>query len=106
MEMGIYSGRLPALNSQNPSASRRHTREHDTYVRERRDEEDGVTTLEPMEVGQVDPLPLFMHLTGLGRHACRAARRAGLRVRYRHGRGFVTGSDWLAYLEADAPSKD
>ena len=66
----------------------------------------GVTTLEPIAMGQVDPLPLFMLLAGLGRHACRAARRAGLRVRYRHGRGFVTGSDWLAYLEADAPSND
>jgi len=28
----------------------------------------------------------------------RAARRAGLRVHYKHGRGFVLGADWIAYV--------
>lgn len=28
----------------------------------------------------------------------RAARRAGLRVHYKHGRGFVYGRDWIDYV--------
>ncbi len=28
----------------------------------------------------------------------RAARRAGLRVYYKHGRGFVYGRDWIKYV--------
>lgn len=28
----------------------------------------------------------------------RAARRAGLQVHYKHGRGFVKGRDWIAYV--------
>lgn len=28
----------------------------------------------------------------------RAARRAGLCVYYKHGRGFVRGEDWIAYI--------
>jgi hypothetical protein len=28
----------------------------------------------------------------------RAARRAGLRVYYKHGRGFVYGRDWIKYI--------
>ena len=35
----------------------------------------------------------------------RAARRAGLAVHYKHGRGFVHGRDWIAYVcSADKPS--
>ena len=43
----------------------------------------------------------FMERTGLKRDAMRAARRNGLRVIYRHNRGFVTGRDWLSYLSRD-----
>lgn len=28
----------------------------------------------------------------------RSARRAGLRVHYRHGRGFILGRDWIDYV--------
>ncbi len=42
----------------------------------------------------------FQKRTGMKRDAMRTARRAGLKVRYLHGRGFVLGSDWLAYLES------
>lgn len=47
-------------------------------------------------------LDAFTRATGLRRHAMRAARRAGLRVRYVQKRGFVLGRDFLAYLEAAA----
>ena len=45
-------------------------------------------------------LPEFRSRTKMGRHAMRAARRAGLRVVYAHGRAFVRGADWHAYLES------
>jgi len=41
----------------------------------------------------------FKHRTGLGDAGLRQARRAGLKVRYAHNRGFVIGSDWFEYLE-------
>ena len=44
------------------------------------------------------PLPEFMRLTGWGRHAMRAARNRGLRVRYTGNRGFVLGGDFIAYV--------
>ncbi len=28
----------------------------------------------------------------------RSARRAGLRVHYKHGRGFILGRDWIDYV--------
>lgn len=35
----------------------------------------------------------------------RAARRAGLRVYYKHGRGYVYGHDWIRYVcSSEAPS--
>lgn len=37
---------------------------------------------------------------GLGAHAMRAARRAGLRVRRIGRRGYVLGRDVLAFIEA------
>ena len=48
----------------------------------------------------------FAERTGLGKSGLRAARRAGLRVRYCHNRGFVLGADWHDYLvvqSTDAP---
>lgn len=36
----------------------------------------------------------------------RAARRAGLNVYYKHGRGFVYGRDWIKYVCSPAPSVD
>ena len=56
----------------------------------------------PVEVIQQNvsyPLPVFSRVTGLGKHALRAARRAGLRVLYIGNRAFVNGSDWLRFVE-------
>ena len=41
----------------------------------------------------------FKTRTTLGDAGLRNARRAGLKVRYAHNRGFILGSDWLNYLE-------
>jgi hypothetical protein len=51
-------------------------------------------------------LDTFMKIVGFGRHAMRAARRAGLRVVYVQHRGFVLGRDFLAYLTAAAEKGD
>ena len=52
------------------------------------------------------PLSGFTKLVGLKRHAMRAARKAANErgitlVRYKHGRAFVLGADWLEYLATD-----
>ncbi|QGQ26836.1 hypothetical protein F1728_31020 [Gimesia benthica] len=44
----------------------------------------------------------LMKRTGLKRDAMRTARRKGLRVIYRHNRGYVLGRDWLSYLDMQA----
>ncbi|MCA8982373.1 MAG: hypothetical protein KDA76_01320 [Planctomycetaceae bacterium] len=44
----------------------------------------------------------FERRTGLKRTALRMARQAGLKVIRVHGRAFVRGEDWLAYLDAAA----
>lgn len=44
----------------------------------------------------------FMKRTGLKRDAMRAARRKGLRVIYCHNRAFLSGRDWLSYLDKQA----
>jgi len=41
----------------------------------------------------------FKTRTGLGDAGLRAARRAGLQIRYAHNRGYILGADWLAYLK-------
>ena len=48
----------------------------------------------------------FMERTGLKRDAMRAARKKGLRVIYRHNRGFVLGRDWLSYLDMQAKADE
>lgn len=35
----------------------------------------------------------------------RAARRAGLQVYYKHGRGFVYGQDWITYVCSPTASR-
>jgi hypothetical protein len=52
-----------------------------------------------IQAGVSYPLPVFMKLVNMGRHAIRAARRKGLDVRYVGNQGFVTGDAWLKYLE-------
>ncbi|QDV18735.1 hypothetical protein Pan153_33960 [Gimesia panareensis] len=41
----------------------------------------------------------FSSRTGLKRDAIRSARRNGLRVVYRHNRGYILGRDWLSYID-------
>jgi hypothetical protein len=48
----------------------------------------------------VYPLPVFMKLAGMGRHAMRAARRNGLKVTYAGNRAYVRGNSWREYLDA------
>jgi hypothetical protein len=35
---------------------------------------------------------------GIRDSTLRAARRAGLKVYYRHGRGFILGRDWISHV--------
>ena len=35
----------------------------------------------------------------------RSARRAGLRVHYKHGRGFILGRDWIDYVTSSSSLK-
>jgi hypothetical protein len=51
--------------------------------------------------GRVYRLTEAMTLLGWGRHAMRAARRAGLRVVYRHARAYVHADDIIRYLDRD-----
>lgn len=41
---------------------------------------------------------------GIGDSILRAARRAGLRVHYLHGRGFVYGEDLIGYIRSHSGS--
>lgn len=63
-----------------------------------------VKDLATVKRGECYPLPAFMGAVGLGRHGLRAARRDGLRVEYRHGRGYVLGDWWLDYLSKPTTS--
>lgn len=51
--------------------------------------------------GVVYSLDEFKLRSGLGDAGLRNARRAGLRVRYAHNRGFILGEDWAEYLRAE-----
>lgn len=42
----------------------------------------------------------FKQRLGVTDSTLRAARRAGLRVIYRHKQGFIYGSDWINYILA------
>jgi hypothetical protein len=55
----------------------------------------------PAEIraGVVYPLRVFMELTGMGRHAMRAARRNGLRVTYCGNRCYIRGESFREYLD-------
>lgn len=47
-------------------------------------------------------LRTFKKRLSISDHTLRAARRAGLRVRYLHKQGFILGRDWIEYvLNAD-----
>lgn len=53
--------------------------------------------------GVVNPTELYTleamkQRLGIRDATLRAARRAGLRIYYKHGRGFVYGNDWITYI--------
>jgi hypothetical protein len=58
-----------------------------------------LSRLAPIEQHAVYPLCDFQKRVGMTRHGIRSARRNGLKVHYVHGRCFVRGADWIAYLE-------
>lgn len=60
----------------------------------------GPRNLAPIEPSVAYPLADFQARTGLGTAGLRTARKNGLRIIYRHRRGFVLGSDFIAYLNA------
>ncbi len=47
---------------------------------------------------EIYTLPAFKKQLDVSDATLRAARRAGMRVRYRHGRAFIYGKDWIDYL--------
>jgi len=59
----------------------------------------------PISADQAYPLPLFTRGVGLKRHGMREARRNGLRVVHLHGRAYVLGRDWIAYLDRQATAE-
>lgn len=58
--------------------------------------------LAPIRSGEIYSLQLLRALTGWGDSAIRAARRAGLRPIYLHGRVLFLGDDVVAYVERAA----
>ena len=59
-------------------------------------------------MGVIDPgslytLRAFKQQLGITDATLRAARRAGLRVKYVHKQGYVHGQDWIAYIEKADP---
>jgi hypothetical protein len=48
----------------------------------------------------------FMSRVGQTKYGMRAARRKGLRVSYLHGRCYILGADWFAYLAARREAGD
>lgn len=57
--------------------------------------------LGPIEPHILYPLPELQARAGLGNAAMRTARRAGLKVKYAGGRGYVLGLDFIEYVEAN-----
>jgi hypothetical protein len=51
--------------------------------------------INPKELYTLDALKRRL---GIRDATLRAARRAGLQVYYKHGRGFVCGRDWIEYI--------
>jgi hypothetical protein len=63
--------------------------------------------LAPIVPDAMYPLRVFSRVAGWQDGALREARKAGLRVLYRHGRGFIFGADAIAYiLENGKAEKD
>jgi hypothetical protein len=52
-----------------------------------------------IEAGKVYPLSEFVRITRFGRHAMRQARRRGLKVRYTGNRAFISGDDFISFLD-------
>jgi hypothetical protein len=45
-------------------------------------------------------LDAIKRILGIREGMLRAARRSGLVVYYKHGRGYVLGADWIAYVQS------
>lgn len=66
----------------------------------------GIATPEADGVGVIDPLfgtkgrsaDPIVSAVGITDATLRAARRAGLRVIYRHKQGYIHGRDWIDYI--------
>ncbi|MBM4093714.1 MAG: hypothetical protein FJ276_30550 [Planctomycetes bacterium] len=54
-----------------------------------------VGVINPEELYTLDALKRRL---GIRDAMLRTARRSGLRVYYKHGRGFVYGRDWISYV--------
>ena len=66
----------------------------------------GNTTIRPEELYTLEALK---NRLGIRDATLRSARRAGLPVHYKHGRGFVRGADWINYVckaEPQIPERD
>lgn len=48
-------------------------------------------------------LDSFKKRLGMSDAALRSARRAGLKVHYKHGRGFISGQAWITYVTEPEP---
>jgi hypothetical protein len=74
-----------------------------TLARTRKpDEARGPATPGVIRADEVYTLREFQSRTRLGTWAMRQGRRSGLKVIDAHGRSFVRGADWFAYLERQA----
>jgi hypothetical protein len=58
-----------------------------------------VTTDRTIRAGEVYGKDEFLERSGIRQHAFRMAKRNGLRTVPIHGRVFIRGEDWLAYLD-------
>ena len=56
--------------------------------------------LQPIERDKIYPLAVFAEHSGLGRHAMRAARKAGLKTITVGGRKYVRGEDFFRYVDS------
>ena len=60
----------------------------------------------PIRGDEVYSLPLLRAVTGWGDSAVRAARRAGLKPIYLHGRVFYRGCDLVRYFDSAAQDQN
>jgi len=64
------------------------------------DKKTAETATEPIIQNATYTLTNFQRITGFGRHALRTAKKQGLVVKYAGGRAFVSGNDFIEYLNS------